>query len=415
VQDSAAPRRGGADVPGRLLVLLVATLVLTAAGAAPAPAPPVRLVRNLNLVLNFPFAGNSPDLVLSLERVDGDGFSFQAASAISAADARLNKADYGGADVERSEDLKSSHHIFTRFFADEDEHAGGTVLLASSEVFEELRGKGLTTIDVVDIPGEKGMVYTPGVVYPRKNFRGTLEKVALETQRVIVDGAPVLLPVLHARGVLKARELTRQYDFWWLNDAAARLLLHYQSEDYMEFRVVRIDHPQPDDGEAGGGPVTAALSGKGSGGGAHPQLEAEGGADLGRMQRRRLSTEDDKEGEPDVKTCRATVNGVYFSTGSAELLTPSRAAIARIAAILQRHADWQVTIEGHTDNVGGDDYNLTLSRNRAAAVRQELTTRYGIDPARVKSQGYGRKRPVDSNDTAEGRSHNRRVEIARGC
>ena len=242
---------------------LVATMASAASAAALADAPPpIRLERPFVLVLNFSYMAKSPDLVLSLVHLDKDGLSFRADTAISATDVKLNRGGYGAEDFENAEDLQKSHHIFTRFFDDESEHAGGTVLLASAEVFEELRSKGSTAIDVVDIPGEKGMVYTPGVVYERKNFRGTLQKVGIETIRVLVDDEPVMLPVLHAKGTLKARELTRDYEFWWLNDPAARLLLHYKSEDYVEYRVVRIDRPEPSDGGPLTGKVEAPQDGK---------------------------------------------------------------------------------------------------------------------------------------------------------
>ena len=119
-------------------VSLTLTFALVCAARAE-PAPTVALVCNLNIVLNFPFAPPSPDLVLSLEKIGADGYSFRSAAKVSTADAQRGKGEYGALDLERSDDLVASHHIFTRFFGDEDEHAGGTVLMASKEVFEELR------------------------------------------------------------------------------------------------------------------------------------------------------------------------------------------------------------------------------------------------------------------------------------
>jgi len=386
-----------------------------------APAAPdgasIPLVRGLNLVINFSYMTNSPDLVLSLERIDDDGYKWQSVSKISAADANQGKADYGGSDVELRTDLATSHHLFTRFFSDEDEHMGGTVLMASAEVFTELATKGSTRIDVVDIPGDKGMTFKPGVTYERKNFRGTLQKVGDETQRIIVDGEPTLVPVLHARGTLTARDLTRDYDFWWANDPNSRILLHYKSEDYVEYRVVRIDNPD----ESASGPAKskfeAALSGNGGGGGGPKKdLDGKGWDSAGKFKNREvLPPDDDPKGAGEKKVCRAPANGLYFATGSAEILAPSRSALKRVAELLEKHGDWTVTIEGHTDNVGGDDSNLVLSRNRAAAVMSALTGQFGIDAVRLKAEGYGSKRPIDTNDTVDGRSHNRRVEIARIC
>ena len=386
------------------------------AGAARADQPSVPLVVNLNLVVNFAYMTDSPDLVLSLERINDEGYTWAATSKISAADVKMNKADYGGSDVERREDLAASHHIFTRFFSDEDEHVGGTVLMASREVFDELLSKGATSIDIVDIPGEKGMTFTPGVIYERKNFRGTLQKIGIESQRIIVDGEPEMVRVLHAKGRLTARELTRDYEFWWANDPASRLLLHYKSEDYVEFRVVRIDYPDRGEGGPQKGKMEGELSGNGSGGGGFGDLMGKSASDGGKLKKRAvLPPGEDAKGGEEKKVCRAPANGLYFATGSAEILAPSRPALDRIAGLLKKHADWKVTIEGHTDNVGGDESNLTLSRNRAAAVKTELTGGYGIDRDRIQTEGYGRKRPVDTNDTVEGRAHNRRVEVSRIC
>jgi len=69
-----------------------------------------------------------------------------------------------------------------------------------------------------------------------------------------------------------------------------------------------------------------------------------------------------------------------------------------------------MNIEGHTDSVGSDDYNLKLSQRRADAVRDYLTSN-GTNPANVQAVGLGKDGPVASNDTATGRQQNRRVEM----
>lgn len=65
---------------------------------------------------------------------------------------------------------------------------------------------------------------------------------------------------------------------------------------------------------------------------------------------------------------------------------------------------------GHTDNVGKDAANQRLSEGRAQAVREDLIKR-GIDASRIEAEGYGETRPIDTNDTEEGRQNNRRVEV----
>lgn len=70
-------------------------------------------------------------------------------------------------------------------------------------------------------------------------------------------------------------------------------------------------------------------------------------------------------------------------------------------------------INGHTGGVGGDSYNLDLSKRRAAAVKAALVTRYGIDETRLRYAGFGKAQPKDTNETLEGRARNRRVELLR--
>src|SRR5262249_8186370 len=104
-----------------------------------------------------------------------------------------------------------------------------------------------------------------------------------------------------------------------------------------------------------------------------------------------------------------------FTTASAVVLDASLPALGRFAELLGAHADWHVTIEGHTDNIGNAEYNLDLSTRRAAAVREVLVHGYGIAPDRVETRGYGLTRPIETNATDEGRAHNRRVEVSRRC
>ena len=83
--------------------------------------------------------------------------------------------------------------------------------------------------------------------------------------------------------------------------------------------------------------------------------------------------------------------------------------------MLQKAPAVKVEVQGHTDNVGGDGYNQTLSEARARSVMAWVIA-HGIAPARLSAKGYGKSMPVASNDNDEGRAKNRRVEIAKpGC
>ena len=105
-----------------------------------------------------------------------------------------------------------------------------------------------------------------------------------------------------------------------------------------------------------------------------------------------------------------TLGDVLFDTGRAELKSGAFSTMDRLATFLRENPERTVAIEGHTDSVGGDAYNLALSDKRADSVRTALVSR-GIAGTRVTSKGMGESTPVANNATAEGRQRNRRVEI----
>jgi outer membrane protein OmpA-like peptidoglycan-associated protein len=104
------------------------------------------------------------------------------------------------------------------------------------------------------------------------------------------------------------------------------------------------------------------------------------------------------------------VSDVLFDTASATLKPGAREKLARVAGILASHPDLHIEIEGHTDSVGGDDYNRRLSERRAESVRAYLVQQR-IPSASVDTEGFGESRPVASNATTAGRQQNRRVEL----
>jgi outer membrane protein OmpA-like peptidoglycan-associated protein len=107
------------------------------------------------------------------------------------------------------------------------------------------------------------------------------------------------------------------------------------------------------------------------------------------------------------------VYGIYFDFASATLRAESEPVLHEIADVLRTHIDWRLQINGHTDNIGSDAQNLELSRQRAAAVRAALMSRFQIDGARLSTNGLGASQPKESNETVSGRARNRRVELVR--
>ncbi len=105
---------------------------------------------------------------------------------------------------------------------------------------------------------------------------------------------------------------------------------------------------------------------------------------------------------------------VYFATGKATVLPKSDKLLQQVARVLVDHPDVKlVIVEGHTDNVGKAEKNLTLSQQRADSVRERLI-KFGVDGARLQAKGYGDTRPLEDNKTAKGREANRRVEFVLG-
>jgi outer membrane protein OmpA-like peptidoglycan-associated protein len=110
---------------------------------------------------------------------------------------------------------------------------------------------------------------------------------------------------------------------------------------------------------------------------------------------------------------RAVTYGIYFDFNKDTIKPESVPVLKEIVQAMTDNPDWKLTVEGHTDNIGGDTYNLDLSKRRAAAVKEALVTRFHIAPGRLANDGYGASRPVETNDTLEGRARNRRVELTR--
>ncbi len=107
------------------------------------------------------------------------------------------------------------------------------------------------------------------------------------------------------------------------------------------------------------------------------------------------------------------VYGIYFDFASDRIRPESVPILEEIAGLMKHNPDWTLSINGHTDNVGGDASNLELSRQRAKAVKAALVDRYGIPDFRLNTGGFGASQPHEKNDTPEGRSRNRRVELTR--
>jgi OmpA family len=246
---------------------------------------------------------------------------------------------------------------------DTAQHRGTSYMMASSTIMQHLRADGQVNITLLHYNIEES---------------GTLQRVEPTTVPVsiLINGHPETVPAIHAR-VAATRPMATApsvYDLWFADDTARAWVVRSHvieggvpgSQD-----LVRIDWTD-------------------AGTGAHL-------ADA-------------------MKTaCRAQVYGIHFATASADVTLASTPTLDQIAALLRQEPTWQITIEGHTDSIGGAAYNQDLSNRRAAAVKDTLVAHYKIEPRRLSTAGFGLTKPIETNTTLAGRARNRRVELARPC
>jgi outer membrane protein OmpA-like peptidoglycan-associated protein len=187
---------------------------------------------------------------------------------------------------------------------------------------------------------------------------------------VLVNNQPVNLPALHA--ACKPADSDQEANFYFLDDPNNALALAWQLGAKSDrLQAIKISWPSTNPPPA-------------------QQLEKQL-ADTGRAQ----------------------VYGIYFDFASDQLRPESAEVLKEISQVMQDHPDWKLKVNGHTDNIGGDAFNMDLSRRRAEAVKAALTREYQIAPDRLTTAGFGATMPVASNDTMEGRARNRRVELVR--
>lgn len=225
---------------------------------------------------------------------------------------------------------------------------------------------------------------------------------------VIVNNIPVQLPTIHIMGDL----VGDQTEFFFFDDPANPIALKWRygidaipEEDVEKFaksgmklnrdldklQVIKITYR-----------CGNSAAGDSSGQAGQQSPTSPGNSDSGQLEKSLASTG------------RADVYDIYFTFNSDQIREESEPRLREIADALNKHSDWKLSVEGHTDGIGSNNYNLDLSRRRAAAVKDALVKRYKIEPGRLTTSGFGASRPKDTNDTLEGRAHNRRVELVRG-
>jgi outer membrane protein OmpA-like peptidoglycan-associated protein len=221
---------------------------------------------------------------------------------------------------------------------------------------------------------------------------------------VLVNDQPVELPVMD---VLCKHPDGQEGHVYVLDDVDNPMFLAAASATLGREQVTKIYWDEDKNAGAGGGGdggAGAGAGGGGGGGGAGAGAGAGGGGGAGGANRLEQELE---------KTGRVKIYDIYFDFRSDQLRPESKKVLDEIAQVMRDHPDWKLSVEGNTDNIGGDDYNLDLSKRRAASVKTALVSQYDVAGDRLNTTGFGRSHPVDTNDTIEGRARNRRVELAR--
>jgi outer membrane protein OmpA-like peptidoglycan-associated protein len=311
----------------------------------------------------------------------------------------------------RREDMRTAHELQEWFSQNHpDVFPGTTAFSVSQEVFAELRSKGESSFRF-GLGGVKGMVGSlvggleqmTGSADPKESAASmgkancTLKRAGEVAFPILLNDRRVSLPAMHAQCTTEDGTA----DFYFLDDPENPLNLAFKLGDNGDaVQVISMSYPRVPAEEAGAGPGPAQIN------------QAPPAADTGGEGGGPAGAGADIEKEL-AQNGQAEVYGIYFDFGSDKMKPESETVLKEIAAALEHNASWNLRVEGHTDNVGGDTYNMDLSQRRAAAVKQALVTRHGIGESRLDPQGFGATRPKESNDTVAGRARNRRVELVR--
>ena len=111
-----------------------------------------------------------------------------------------------------------------------------------------------------------------------------------------------------------------------------------------------------------------------------------------------------------IEKVNKAAQNIFFATGSSKLLSKSYKSLQEVASIMKENPSFKVSVEGYTDNTGGDELNQKLSESRAASVKEYLLQQ-GVDESKISFKGFGPSDPIADNKTAAGRAKNRRVEM----
>ena len=282
-----------------------------------------------------------------------------------------------------SQDMANAHELYFYFSKmDPFTFPGTTSETVSKEVFNDLKSKGQTAFayKVFTVQGALTGILNKmtnpqaGEALDPQNLTGSMmTKVNCTLTKaesndvgfpVIMNDKPVELPAIHSL----CKSAQDELNLWILDDAQNPIALAFSTKlGKGRGQVVKLNFPE----EQPVNHIEQALK----------------------------------------QTGHAQIYGINFDFASATIRPQSQPILAEIAKAMKDNPAWKLSINGHTDNIGGDASNLELSRKRSASVVEALTTQYHIAANRFTSAGFGASQPIDTNDTIEGRARNRRVEL----
>ena len=353
--------------------------------ASPGPAPLVPLVQGLTVTGAASERQGDYESTITVDSVDPDGnVHLTTASELPDPGGGPRRPVSFSRDV-RAADLRDGRTYKYLFTDGDSEYPGTTAMGTCAAVIAELRAHGKTSITLDGHPGglaglvtgmlgmlqgaNTGSAEANGAVAGYLSATGALEAAEPKPQPfpTLVNNLAVSLPAWHLRGRFVEDEKPVSVEWYILDDPANPLTLSFAfGKDRLD--IVRIAYPVANEATA----LESALA----------------------------------------ESRRAIVYGIYFDFNSATIKPRSEPVLHAIVEVMRRDPSWVLNVEGHTDNVGGDARNQTLSASRAAAVKQALVER-GVPAARLNPSGFGASAPRETNATLEGRARNRRVELTR--
>lgn len=361
----------------RMLAGLVAAV---AGGAAQAGAQSIPLCPGLTIVTAVSGPEGDYESIKTIANADARGITVAYSAQVPTRQGSLR--NWNMRRVMLREDLGTATLYAHYFHSDgSDTIPGSTTLGISTAVLRSLKRTGAAEIGLVEggnhvYPADRSKA--PNLYDYEETWK--LRRIGTEPVRVTVNDAMVSLPAVHARGSY----LGAKVDFWFLDDEENPVTLQYRFasgtdalSEAWNLRTVKI---------------AWRCSGSSRTAGEERILRLERAL---REQR------------------RAVVYDLFFDFNSERIRAESEPTLREIAEVMRRNPDWKLAVEGHTDAIASDQYNLELSARRAASVKAALGSRFDIAAARLTTAGLGESSPRDRNDTLEGRARNRRVELVR--